>query len=854
MPERPLLIFPTPQPVDRAKRKSFPVLPHVPSVSRQGQRLAPRFRELQEAFDARRVEIQQSSTGIEPEQVLVIETVGSVENFANAVKRIPGLEWMGEIESDQIVPDQDFYDNEHPEKTLNGRLYLLMSNQQALNQMLSLWNNCDKPNIEFEYGLTKFRDVFRYMKDIHRWDVRDRLHDTGVMDYWKEDLKHDANRRVIFEVELWFRRSSELRSISEKRVINLIQQAEGQVYGQSVIEGIAYHALLAELPAHAIRSIIEHPATELVKCEDIMFFRPVGQIVEGDKLVKDELEIEQLEEKPLPEGEPVIALFDGLPLTNHALLADRLIVDDPDHWEAEYSASKRIHGSAMASLIIHGDLNQSQAPLSRPIYVRPIMKPISNVTFQQEGIPENCLMVDLIHRAVKRLFEGEQGENGVSPHIKVINLSIGDPSHQFMQSMSPLARLLDWLSVKYNVLFIVSAGNHPEEISLNVTKKEYDNLQPEKFEELIIKALYKDVRNRKLLSPAETINGITVGAVHFDSVQSYHQGNRINPFKNLLPSPVSAFGNGYRRAIKPDIIFFGGRQLYGQSLLPMNPVVIKPVSSRKAPGNKVASPGSGSGELNATAYSCGTSNAAALISRAAGICYDSLLQIFHEYTVNLISPNCEIPLLKAMLVHGCSWGEMGEKISAILCTPENGRQLRGMVSQWIGYGMPDIGRVLDCTEHRATVIGFGELSDGNAHVFNLPLPASLEGRRVWRRLTVTLAWLSPTLPKNQKYRVASLWFEVENTLNLEQKDVDLRTVQRGTVQHEVLEGKSAIPFIDKDNIEIKVNCRQDAGKIFAPVAYGLIVSLEVAEDVNIDVYNEIKTRIAPMIQIQQSVN
>ena len=36
--------------------------------------------------------------------------------------------------------------------------------------------------------------------------------------------------------------------------------------------------------------------------------------------------------------------------------------------------------------------------------------------------------------------------------------------------------------------------------------------------------------------------------------------NAVNLFGNLLPSPASAFGSGYRRAIKPEVLFNGGRR------------------------------------------------------------------------------------------------------------------------------------------------------------------------------------------------------------------------------------------------------------------------------------------------------
>jgi hypothetical protein len=66
---------------------------------------------------------------------------------------------------------------------------------------------------------------------------------------------------------------------------------------------------------------------------------------------------------------------------------------------------------------------------------------------------------------------------------------------------------------------------------------------------------------------------------------------------------------------------------------------------------------------------------------------------------------------------------------------------------------------------------------------------------------------------------------------------DWHAVQRGTVQHEILEGEKAAAFIDGDNLEIQVNCRADAGVLEDMVPYALATTLEVAEEINIDIYS-----------------
>lgn len=853
MPDRPLLLFPTPEIANRSKRRGFPARIHRPSHARQGQRLSPIFTQLQTEFNARRIEFQQTAAGADPKQVLVIEIIGSIENFANAVKRIDGLEWLGEVETDEIAPDQDFYDEGNETKDLSGRLYLIMTNQRALEEMLSLWRRYQSdPDMTFERGLTRFRDVFLCLKDIRRWGVQDRIEETGVLAAWREDLEHDVDLAIRFEVELWYQGTNSKRQEARNQVKQLILELGGTILTDCVITDIAYHALLAEIPANAAQQITEHPDVDLIKCDSVMFIRPVGQMATGEAPVEGELSGHEAEEADLPTGEPIVAILDGLPLANHDLLEDRLIIDDPDDYASAYTVADRTHGTAMASLIVRDDLSIKAPPLVRPVYVRPIMKPISWMDSPRpEQIPNDVLVVDHFHRAVRRIFEGEGTVSASAPTIRIINFSIGDPCRQFTQGLSPLARLLDWLSVKYRVVFVISAGHHAQDIETGIAKTEYDALSNNEKEVAIIKSLYEDARHRSILSPGESINSITVGALHRDSAAVSHVDNALNLFENDLPSPVSAFGGGHRRAIKPDLLFDGGRVLYTEQYGTATNATFQSRHLRIAPGNKVASPSTLAGDTNKVSYCCGTSNAAALISRMAATCHDALLDVFEEQSPEIESNTYIAPLLKAMIVHGCSWGEIGLRLQAALQTADNGRHIRNWISRWLGYGVPDSERVLSCTEQRATLLGFGQLSDEEAHLFTLPLPPSLGARREWRRLTVTLAWVSPVAAHTQRYRTANLWFEVEgNSLASDRQDAEWRAVRRGTVQHEVFDGEQAVPIADDANLTIKVNCRKDAGRIQEPVAYGLVVSLEVAEGLGIAVYDEIRTHIASAIEIR----
>ena len=129
----PILVFPAPAPADRARRFGGGERPKRPGASRQGERLTPQFQRLQDALENRRIALQGSSLGIDPEQVLVLETVGPVENFIRAVEKVEGLEWLAEYEVEDMSPGDGFEDANHPEKSLNGQLFLMMSDGRAFS-------------------------------------------------------------------------------------------------------------------------------------------------------------------------------------------------------------------------------------------------------------------------------------------------------------------------------------------------------------------------------------------------------------------------------------------------------------------------------------------------------------------------------------------------------------------------------------------------------------------------------------------------------------------------------------------------------------------------------------------------
>ena len=863
MAEYPLLIFPEPSHAERAKRSSRGGKLHIPDHQRQAKRLSPQFNRLQEAMNNRRIALQDNPIGIEPEKVLVLETVGSIDDFFKAVRKIDGLEWLAEIETDEILPEHGFQDETNPDKKLIGRFFMVMTDQLALQQMISLFNKWQKNrNVTFDRGLAKWKDAFNHLKEIRTWNARDRIQETGVIEDWEERLKFNQEQEDIpFEAELWFRTRLGRQQQADAYIRGVIQNLGGKVMKPCIIPEIAYHGILATIPRDRAQETVsylkqsseaaQYIQNPLFMCDQIMYIRPTGQcaVPIPEDAGTDIYTHRETQHHEMPTGNPVVALFDGLPLTGHQLLDNRIIPDDPDGYESSYQANQRSHGTHMASLICHGDLNERNKPIQRPLYVRPIMKPIRGFNNQfKEAIPDDVLLTDLIHRCVRRLYETENDQQPVAPNIRAINLSIGDPRRLFYREMSPLARLLDWLSYKYNVLFLVSAGNHTHDIESEIPKDHFSTLTPEQREKHIIQTIAEDTRNRRLLSPAETVNGLTIGASHGDASTNL-PANLLNPFtKSELPNAVSAHGPGYRRSIKPDIFLPGGQVFLNEKLGSVHnkTTLTVPPDYPRPPGQCVADPGK-LGVLSDTRHSTGTSNATAIASRSASLIYEIIEQLRADAPTRLTS-EYDAVLLKTLLVHGSDWSDAFQVYESALRTKQNGRNFKDYVGRFLGYGLADIDKATVCTDQRATVLGVGKLNNGEAHEYSLPLPPSLSAKAENRRLVITLSWFTPISSDNQKYRVAYLWFDTkkedkDNVIASDRMQAGYRTVLRGTVQHEVLEGDKAQPFQDGDDLMIKINCRSDAGDITKPIPYALAVTLQVKEGIDIPIYQEIRERI-----------
>ncbi len=853
-PPRPPLLFPAAEVSEWKGKSSGRNTLRKPPPGAQAGRHGPKFARLADALRTDSAGFQSTTPSAEPEHVLVFEIADTVERFAKAVGRIEGMEFLADIEEADLPPDEDFYLSDRDgrtEKNVSQTLYLVLANARAAEELLSLWSRwTEDPTAPFDHGYAPWRHAFSQLRDLRRWGPADRVAETGLLDDWQFRIENGLGA-VEAELDLWFRESVADRALAEGHVRGLVENAGGQLLSSSIIPEIAYHGLAVRIPAPSVEALRSSGAEEIevLRAEEIMFATPPSQVIAGTSP-----ETTEATEWPAtqPAGEPTIAVLDGLPLAQHRALVGRLRIDDPDEHETDYPAHRRKHGTAMASIVCHGDLARPSGPLGAPIYVRPVLVPdVSDAADTRERFPEHQLPIDLVHRAIRRIAAGEGGQAPSAPSVQIVNLSLGDSSRPFVRHMSPWARLLDWLAHEYNLLFIVSAGNHPAELELPYTEKEFNSLDAIAREAAMLRSIHDQALLHRLLPPAEALNVLTVGASNSDSsddgpATATRVVLRSNPD---VPAPYSPVGLGFRRSIKPDLLAPGGRRAYGATIAAGPPTILRPLDNVAfPPGMLVAQPGS-EGSATAQHYSAGTSNAAALVTHHAGRIHESLVRLRAESgTADL--DNRYLPVLvKSLLVHGSGWGGGLDQVAAALhVAPHEARQ---QAVRLLGYGATTFERSISGSTVRALLLGTGELSDRTQAAFKFPLPPSLAATTEWRRLTVTLAWMSPIAQRSRRLRGARLWFEPPTEqLLVSRTQADWQAVKRGTIQHEILEGDQAAAYLDGDSITIAIACRDDEDVMENPTQFGLAVSLEVGEQIDLPIHAEIKNRLPVQVRPQ----
>jgi hypothetical protein len=765
-----------------------------------------------------------------PERLLVFEVRGSIATFAKAVARIPGLEL---IDEEELPGDED----------KAPVAYLLVPDGRALRQIERLWQTWTAGR-DLPDGYTPWRDVFACLRDLRPWGPGDRVqpYDASLLE--DEIFGKADNEQIPLEVEIVFRPGAEAAAANEVSVARAIAAYGGSVISRARLDDIAYHAVLARLPVGAIRAIIARSPASLAGVEQVMSIRPQSVVAEID--IADPAPVSPVGAMPAVVNDPILAVLDGVPVAAHPLLRRHLSVEDIFGLEPGALVAQRVHGSAMTSLIVHGDRNQPGASLPRQIHCIPVMG-------ANDRFPGDRLIVDLVYQAVLRM---RGPEDPSAPHVIIVNISLGNVRRPFHGQLSPWARLLDRLAYRFGILFVVSAGNVTDEFPIPgfSTTVDFESASESDRGAAVIRALANVQADRRLLSPAETVNGLTIGAANSDSVpvadRAFARAN-INPFPALdTANPSSALGPGFADAVKPDILLPGARE-HMRIVRSGDDLVVAPARASRGAGLKVAAPPALAGVEGAEAYTNGTSAAAALASRTAHRIHDALEAEYGPEFLRL-SNNQRAVLLKALLVHPARWSlDTAIAIKSLLGPFGRGQASRQKdnVRRFLGYGALDPDEAIACTADRATFWAVGSLGNERSLEIPVPIPAAIGGRSRPHFISATLAWMTPVLPGRKAYRTVRM--KILDPADIDGLGVgahgnqpDGNQTNRGTVFTRCWSGEGAAVVTPNMVVPLRVQREPDAGGVEdAAVPFGLAVT--VCMPGQIELYEEVRARVRP---------
>ena len=605
---------------------------------------------------------------------------------------------------------------------------------------------------------------------------------------------------------------------------------------------IAYHALLADVPVWAVREIIERRIEGIAGLESVMHIRPQSEATSVEIGDPVESPITDAVERAL--GEPILALLDGVPVSGHRRLAAHIDLDDPFDLEPSAVVASRAHGTAMASLIVHGDINRVESSLPRQIHMMPVMG-------DGDRFPHDRLVVDLIYLAVMRLREQRPG-------IVIVNLSLGNRYRPFHNQLSPWARLLDRLAYRLGLLFIVSAGNQVNDfgIAAFATNRDYEEADGQRRATSMITTLHGIMGERRLLSPAETVNGVTVGGCNVDAVTPADRAlarTLVDPFPDhLMANPSSSLGPGFARSVKPDILMPGARE-HMRFVRNHAHIDVVPAAASRGAGLKVAAPPR-AGRENLDGYTNGTSAAAALASRTCHRIHDALEAAYGDEFLRL-SPLQRAVLLKALLIHPAEWPrETAALIKATVGPRGQGQagKQKDNIRRFIGYGRVDADEAVACAGDRATFFATGQLGANRIVTIDIPVPLAIGGKAKPHSLSATVAWFSPVAPGRKSYRSCRL--KILKPAELDALAIaghswqpDENQSNRGTVYSRCWSGENAPVVPPNMTIPLVIQRDPDQGaSVDETIPFGLAVTISMLGEVAL--YNEARARSAPHIR------
>ena len=413
---------------------------------------------------------------------------------------------------------------------------------------------------------------------------------------------------------------------------------------------------------------------------------------------------------PAP-GSPSICIIDSGMATGHPILSNA--VGDAKAFPVGLGSEidQNGHGTMVSGLALYGDV----AACIRGLSFNPqIFLYSARVTNAQNRFDDESLIINQMEQAIK-YFHDTFG-------CRVFNISLADPDLVYANGKpSPWASALDNLAQSFDVVIVVSTGNIP--------MLSYQNEDAETIRARYPGYLLDDMA--RIFEPSTAVNVLTVGSL-CQSNSSYHAGRQpgdlIEPVGEInMPSPFTRCGPGVNKAVKPDVVEYGGNSAwYGsQRRFYQNDPGLDIVSTNRDYQNRLF------------ASMSGTSFSAPRVAHLAA-------QILQKY------PDISANLVRAIIANSAG-------IPSIALDQFGNEDDRRRL---YGYGLPNLNKALFSTDNRVMLMADDEIANDGIHIYEIPIPDIFRSTRGERVITICLAYDPPVRHTRKDYVGVNLEFRL----------------------------------------------------------------------------------------------
>lgn len=446
-------------------------------------------------------------------------------------------------------------------------------------------------------------------------------------------------------------------------------------------------------------------------------------------------------EGPPDDKATAIAILDSGILSNHPLL-EKAVGDEisvPLLGSNKIAAGKPQddvgHGTKIAGVALYGDIRKC---IEDNRFAPEVWILSAKVMFAEKDPTGNVSAVYDESELLEHQLEKAVSYFAGYPRCRVVNISFGDRYKKMFgnKRQFPLATLIDELAKRYNIVFVISAGNIEEGI---VDVNNYPGY------------LLGEEESVKIIDPASSAYALTVGSIAQQFGPSITSSGQIafSPAKMNYPSPFTRAGPGYRGMVKPDLVEEGGNEIVS----PSDPLKLKDMGGKLVVLNPHFIH---EGKLFSVDY--GTSFSAAKVSHFVA-------KLFNAF------PNASANLIKALLLSSADVPSDRPGPLKDIKLDDSDKNLMDILKVY-GYGKPNLDRAVSSESNRVVLLADNKIKPDSVHLYYFYLPSEFTSIQGTKEISVCLVYDPPIRRNRVDYMGVNMEFHLI-------KDADINEVSRG---------------------------------------------------------------------------